>query len=256
MMAWVRGLPSVSRRLAFNRKIRSLLSHIRNVGIVLAAFVGVSILLIVLGALLKWRRRRLIAKKSEGLPAFKTILDFADTNGIDAANEKAAKETSTVPVTPPYRPEVRQAQKRNSWGDDQQALDDSGGGGEDYTFQRADSQRGRAGPPFSYVNPVTYGEGARRAQTMDDRSIDYNMPGYAGQTDYGLARFPSQLRPGGYGDQRGGAFDAVHGQYGYNDYYRQNERAAPPVRNRHFPVTPGRAYTADNPYPFVPTGHR
>lgn len=212
-----------------------------------------------MGALLRWRRRRRIAKKSEGLPAFKTILDFADpggsSNSIDLANEKAAKETSTVPVTSPYRPDIRQAQKRNSWYNEQQAPDNYGR--EDHAIQRANSQRPRAGPPANFADPGGYVNDVHRAQTMDDRFIDHTTATYGGQTDYGSARLPSQLRPGRYGDHHvGGAFDPVPGQQGYGNYQYQNERDAPPVRNRHFPTAPGRAYTADNPYPFVPTGHR
>lgn len=237
-----------------------------SVGIVLAAFVGIGVLLVIIGALLKWNRKRLIAKKSAGLPEFKTILDFADaSNGsrsIDLANQKAAEEMSSVPVTPPYRPEVRQAPKRNSWYDAQRLPEDPSA--EDYTFQPADLPRARRGPSPPHANSGQYGYEDRRAQTMDDSLVDHGMPGYGTQPAYGGMRPPPQLVPGFHAQQStraGGSFDPVRSQTGYGPYAGIEEqddmgdsRNGPPVRNRHFPAVPGRAYTSDNPYPFVPRG--
>lgn len=227
------------------------------IGIALAGFVGAGLLVLLIGALLRWRRKRLIAKKSEGLPAFKTILDFADTasdkDSITNANRKAAEDISTVPVTPPYRPEMRQPSKRQSWYDDPQNSEPQNV--DDYTFQPTNGPPPQGGHALARANTGQYKHGNQRALATDDY-----MPEYA---NHGAVRPPPQLIPGMHGSQQGGgAFDHLRGQNWCGQYPQPDMRDAyndrrdgAPVRNRHFPTAPGRSYTSDNPYPFVPTAH-
>lgn len=195
--------------------------------------------MLLLGALLKWRQKRNVAKRTAGLANFADINDFADSttkkNPIDLSNEKEAQrfsapDTNAIPVTPPYRPEIRQAQKRNSWIDDRGLPDDPSFG--DYTVQ--------PGPPVP----------SRAAEE------------YGGQPAYGASRSGMPL-PGMFDTPPGGgAFDPLRMENGYGHHAvpeRQDifsNRAAAPVRNRHFPPAPGRAFTSENPYPYMPTGHR
>ncbi|KAK9899088.1 hypothetical protein P389DRAFT_209105 [Cystobasidium minutum MCA 4210] len=210
------------------------------IGIALAAVVGVGILLVIIGGLLKWKQKRTVRKRTAGLANFTDINDFADSNTkkdpIDLANEKAARpyapsNSTTIPVTPPYRPDIRQAQKRNSWVDNRGHPEEEASFG-DYTV-----------PPAAAI----HGRGAVDMQPV-----------------YAPPR-PNMPLPGMFGTPPSvGALDPTRAGVGYGNPgpsipMRQDSfasrAAGGPVRNRHFPPAPGRSYSSENPYPYVPTGH-
>lgn len=203
--------------------------------------------------MLKWRQKRNFRKRTAHLADHKDIFGYQnDNNDVQSSNSKEASRDpepslNTIPVTPPYRPEVRQAQKRNSWIDER-------------------------GLPAG----VTYADFTvpRQQSDCDPGVVD---PGL--QPQYGAVRRNMPL-PGGIFDQQhpGGAFDPMRMHSGYEqpfDPMRMNRgypqdfgpvrqdsfsaratTAAPPPRNRHFPPGQGTAYAHENPYPYMPTGPR